>query len=128
MDKLFKGKPVKVVITGKALESFEELTKTVAEEISKGITSSNHQTLFNSIRRKVELLKENPHCGTQVQKNLIPKEYIEIYDASNLWKLNLPGALRMIYTIRTNEVKIIALILDVLKHRKYEKKFGYKKS
>jgi len=58
----------------------------------------------------------------------IPDEYRLLYDAANLWKLNLSGAWRMIYTIHGEEVEILALIIDILNHRDYEKKFGYRKS
>jgi len=122
----FKGKPVKVVITGDAKEEFEELNKVVGEEIARGITSSDHQTLLNSIKQKIEFLKDNPEYGTHIPKDRIPAEYIKIYDANNLWKVNLSGAWRMIYTIRGSEVEIISLILDILDHRSYDKKFGYK--
>jgi len=122
---LFKGKPVKVVITGNALIGFEKLNKLVGEEISRGVTSSHNQTLFNSIKQKIEFLKENPQQGIQIPKNQIPKEYITVYEVNNLWKINLPGAWRMIYTIRGREIDIISLILDILAHKKYEKKFGY---
>jgi hypothetical protein len=49
---MFKGKPVKVIITGDAREEFEALNKVVGEEVAKGITSSDHQTLLNSITQK----------------------------------------------------------------------------
>jgi len=93
---MFKGKPVKVIITGDALEEFEELNKVVGEEIAKGITSSDHQTLLNSIKQKIDLLKSNPEYGVHIQKGRIPKEYITNYDVNNLWKANLSGAWRMI--------------------------------
>ena len=51
---MFKGKPTKVIITGDAIEEFEKLNELVGEEIAKGITSSDHQTLFNSIKEKIE--------------------------------------------------------------------------
>jgi len=47
----FKGKPVKVIITGDAKIEFEELNKVVGEEIARGITNSDHQTLLNSIKQ-----------------------------------------------------------------------------
>lgn len=124
----FKGKPVKVIITGEAKEEVEELNRIVGEEITKGITSSDHQTLLNSIKQKIEFLKENPEYGIHIPKNKIPKEYVIKYDVNNLWKVNLSGAWRMIYTIRGSEVEIVSLILDILNHRDYEKKFGYRKS
>ena len=123
----FKGKPVKVIITGEAKKEFEELNKIVGDEISKGVTSSDHQTLLNSIKQKIEFLKQNPQHGIHIPRDKIPNEYIIKYDANNLWKVNLSGAWRMIYIIRGSEVEIVALILDILNHRDYEKKFGYRK-
>ena len=123
----FKGKPVKVMITGDAKEEFDLLNKEVGEEISKGIVSSEKQTLFNSIKQKIEILKDNPEFGTHVSKDKIPKEYIIKYDVNNIWKVNVSGAWRMIYTIKGSEVEIISLILDILSHRDYEKKFDYRK-
>jgi len=102
--------------------------KVVGEEIAKGITSSDHQTLLNSIKQKIDILKANPEYGTHISKDRIPKEYIIKYDVNNLWKVDLSGAWRMIYTIRGNEVEIISLILDIMNHKDYEKKFGYRKS
>ncbi len=125
---MFKGKPTKVIITGEAKAEFEELNQVVGEEIAKGITSSDHQTLLNSIKQKVELLKANPEYGIHIPKDRIPKEYVRDYDVTNLWKANLSNGWRMIYTIRGSEVEIISLILDLMNHRVYEKKFGYRKS
>lgn len=123
----FKGKPVIVKITGDAKEEFDLLNKEVGDEIAKGVTSSDHQTLLRSLKQKIEILKANPEYGIQIPKNRIPKDYVQRYDATNLWKVNLSGAWRMIYTVRGTEVDIVALILDILDHRDYDKKFGYRK-
>jgi len=123
---MFKGKPTKVIITGEAKEEFDDLNKVVGEEIAKGITSSDHQTLLNSIKQKIDLLRDNPEYGIHIPKDRTPKGYIRDYDVNNLWKINLSGAWRMIYTIRGSEVEIISLILDILNHKDYNKKFGYK--
>ena len=104
----------------------KNLNKVVGEEISKGITSSDHQTLLNSIKQKIELLKDNPEYGFHIPKDRIAKEYKRDYDVNNLWKVNLSGAWRMIYTINGSEVEIISLILDIVDHKEYNKKFGYK--
>ena len=126
--KMFKGKVVKIVITGDAKKDLDELNKLVGNEIAKGITKSNNQTLLNSIKQKIDFLKNNPQYGVHISKNKIPNIYLKQYDVNNLWKVNLSGAWRMIYTIKGGEVKIIALILDILDHKNYEKKFNYKKS
>jgi len=125
---MFKGKPTKVIITGDAREEFDDLNKVVGGEIKKGITSSDHQTLLNSIKQKIELLRNNPEYGVHISKGKIPKNYVKEYDINNLWKVNLSGAWRMIYTIKGSEVEIISLILSIMNHKNYEKKFKYKKS
>lgn len=116
------------MITGNAKEEFKELNAIVGKELADGVTSSDHQTLLNSIKQKIDLLKANPEYGIHIPKNKIPKEYIKEYDVNNLWKSNLSGAWRMIYTIRGSEIDIISLILDIMNHKDYEKKFKYKKS
>jgi len=123
----FKGKAIKVIITGDAKEEFNELNKIVGQEIAKGITSSDHQTLLNSIKQKIEFLRDNPEYGFHIEKKKIPKDYIQRYDVNNLWKVNLSSGWRMIYTIRGNEVEIISLVLDILNHKDYDKKFDYRK-
>lgn len=125
---MFKGKIIKVIITGTAREELEQLNKLVGKEIVKGITKSERQTLLKSIKQKIEFLKDNPEYGVHIPKDRIPKEYIKNYEVNNLWKVNLSGAGRMIYTIRGSDVEIIALVLDIMNHRDYEKKFKYKKS
>lgn len=118
----------RVVITGNAKEEIEKLKNIANQEISKGITSSTSQTLLNSIMQKIEFLKKDPDYGVHIVKNKIPKEYLLKYEVNNLWKINLSGAWRMIYTIRGKEIEILSLILDIVSHRDYEKKFGYRKS
>src|SRR3989344_8664098 len=117
---LFRGKPVDVKVIGDARIAYEELNKLVGKEKTKGIASSSNQTLFNSIQQKINFIKENPEYGAHVPRNLIPKEYIDKYDVNNLWKVNIAGAWRMIYTIKGSEVEIITLILDIFNHKDYD--------
>lgn len=124
----FKGKPVKVNLTGDAKEEFERLNRLVGEELARNISNSDNQILFRSIQQKIDFLKDNPEYGTHIPKNRIPKEYILNYEVNNLWKVDLSGAWRMIYTLRGSEVDIIVLVLDIFDHKDYEKTFSYRKS
>ena len=99
----------------------------VGEELRKGVTSSVHQSIFRSIDRVKNWLKNNPFVGEQVQKSLIPKHYIQQYDITNLWRIELSNYWRLIYTIRSTEVEIINFVLNIVNHKKYDKIFGYKK-
>jgi hypothetical protein len=80
------------------------------------------------VNRKIELIKSNPHYGDSVPKKLIPKRYLEKFGVTNLFRVELPGYWRLLYTLTDgeNQVEIIAFVLDMLNHKVYDKKFGYK--
>jgi len=124
---MFKGRPTKVILAPEARDQFDNLNKIVCDEISKGIISSDHQTILDSLKQKIELLRDNPEYGFHIPKDRIPKIYIKDYGVNNLWKVNLSLAWRIVYTIRGSDVEIISLILDIFDHDEYNKKFGYKK-
>ncbi|MEA1924976.1 MAG: hypothetical protein U9M95_03815 [Candidatus Altiarchaeota archaeon] len=117
------AKPVRVTLIGEAEEEFEQLNKIVGEEQGKGISNSENQQLLRSIKRVVGLLKENPMSGIQIKKKIIPREF----PVSNLWKVNLTGYWRMLYTIKGDKLEIVCFILEICDHKKYDKIFGYKK-
>lgn len=83
------------------------------------------QQLYNFINVALDDLKKNPSCGIKIPKKLWPKEYIQKYSITNLWKYDLPGAWRLVYTIESDEVKIVSIILEWFDHKNYEKRFHY---
>ena len=120
-------KIVRVILSKEANEQYQKLNVIVGEEMRKGVQNSIHGQLLKSINQKKELLKVNPQAGIHIQKSLIPKLYMDKYDVNNLWKIDLSGYWRMIYTLRTNEVEITNFVLDFLSHEAYDKIFGYRK-
>src|SRR3989338_6929130 len=121
-----KGKKIKVVLSEEATEEYNELNRIVGEELQRGVTSSVHQSIFRSVERVKGWLKENPFAGEQVQKSLIPRHYINKYDVTNLWRIDLSDYWRLVYTIQSNEIEIIDFVLNIVDHKKYDKIFGYK--
>ena len=117
------SRPVIVKLIGNAVEEFERLNEIVEEEKNKGIEKSESQQLLKSIERTVELLKHNPQYGIQIKKSLIPKKF----PVDNLWKVNLTGYWRMIYTLKGDKVEVICFVLEILDHKRYNKLFGYRK-
>jgi len=110
------NKPVHVTFGEKKIEKeFEELKEGKFED----------KQLYNFIDRAIKDLKSNPMCGTKIPKNLWPQEYIQEYEITNLWKYDLPNGWRLIYTIQTNEVMILNVILEWFNHKDYERKFKY---
>ena len=62
-------------------------------------------------------------------KKLIPKEYVEKYGITNLFRVELPNYWRMLYSLTDgeNKIEIIAFVLDIINHPIYNKKFGFRK-
>lgn len=81
--------------------------------------------LYGFIHRAIDDLKKEPLCGTKIPKKLWPKEYKRKYKINNLWKYDLPNAWRVIYTIESDEVTIVSIILEWFDHKSYEKRFKY---
>jgi hypothetical protein len=118
------NRTVRVVLTGEASEEYERLAKIAKEERAKGIRNSYHQQLLNSIKRASEQLKQDPQYGTPVPKAFFRKAKMPV---TNLWKVNLTGYWRMLYTITGNRVEVICYVLEICDHKKYDKTFGYRK-
>jgi hypothetical protein len=79
-----------------------------------------------AIRRAISNLKEDIFCGKNIPKKQIPREYIKKYDIDNAWWYPLPDGWRLIYSVSTpDNIEILAVILDYLDHKKYERMFKY---
>jgi mRNA-degrading endonuclease RelE of RelBE toxin-antitoxin system len=121
-------KPVAVVIAEDILPAYRKLVETADEEKKGGINNSEHQQLLKSIENKILYLKMNPQAGIAIAKAQIPRKYVELYKVTNLWKMDLIGGWRLIYTLKNEEVEILAVILDIYDHPTYDKVFDYRKS
>ena len=115
-------KKVRVILSPEAEEVYKHLNK-------EAPTSKTDRMILNAINKKVELIKVNRHYGDPIAKILIPREYVEKYEITNLFRVELPNYWRMLYTLTDNEtnIEIIAFVLDILDHPDYDKKFGYRK-
>lgn len=81
--------------------------------------------LLEIIEKGLAKLMASPEAGKHVPKRLIPKGYMTKYGVTNLWKLNLDSYWRLIYTLEGDRVKLYAIVLEVLDHKRYDRKFGY---
>ena len=114
-------KTVRVIFSPEAEEVYKYLNE-------QALTSKTERIILNAVNKKVELIKSNFHYGDPIAKNLIPYEYKTKYEATNLFRVELPNFWRMLYTLTDSETKveIIAFVLDVIDHKMYNKKFGYR--
>lgn len=69
--------------------SFEELRDSKTEE----------QKLYSYLNRAFDYISENAFCDIQNPKKLIPKKYLKKHKIDNLWKYNIPGAWRLLYSV-----------------------------
>ena len=129
------AKRVVIKLLGEAKDDYLELEKIVKEERSKGITSSFNQSLLKSINDKIAILKTNYDYGFQVSRKIFGRtKYVQEYDVTNLYRVDLVGYWRLIYTLRqpqreNPEVDILAIwldVLDIISHKEYNKIFHYK--
>jgi Txe/YoeB family toxin of Txe-Axe toxin-antitoxin module len=96
------------------------------EKLQKEFEKIKDPRLKNQIEKALESLEEDAFSGIQIPKKLIPKEYTVRYgNLTNLWKYNLPGAWRLIYTIKSGEVEILSVMLEWMDHKEYERRFKY---
>lgn len=129
------GKRVVIKLVGDAKQEYLSLNEKVRGEREKGSQSSFHQTLLGSIDSKIALLKANYDYGIQIPRKLIPRKYLLEYGVTNLWKVNLAGYWRLIYTLKQpqreqTELEVIDIwldVLDIFDHKAYDRVFGYRK-
>ena len=101
----------------------DERLKQVYYSLEKG--DAAERELFKQLTKAFSDLEENAFYGIRVPKKLIPKYYLKKYVVDNLWKCNLSKGWRLLYSVRSNELVIISIILEWLPHKEYERRFGY---
>ena len=117
------NKPVRVILLDEAEAEYKKLNEVVGQQIKEDKQNTEEMQLLRSIKQKRDLIKANPFYGNNIPKKQIPKSY----NAQNLWRVELVGYWRMLYTIKGDQVEIICFVLDILDHRRYNKVFGYRK-
>ncbi len=93
-------------------KSFEELLST-------------DPRLYKEIEKALNDICKDHSCGRNVKKKLIPKDLIRKYEIRNLWIYNLRRDWRLLYSIGRDEVEILAIILDWMNHKEYERLFKF---
>jgi aromatic ring-opening dioxygenase LigB subunit len=119
-------KPIIIKFDAEAHKEFKHLQEAVAQRkrIKKKPT---YEQLLTSINNALKNIKVDYRYGDLIPRRLISKATIERYGTDKIFRVELVGFWRLLYTIIGDEAKIIAFILEYLDHDKYNKIFGYKK-
>jgi len=82
--------------------------------------------LSKIIKGGLETLRQNMFAGERIEKDKLPKYYVMKYGINNLYKLNLDSKTRLSYTLVADEKGIAVIVLEIMDHKKYNERFGYK--
>ena len=114
-----------VQIIGAASDALTKLEDNINMMRAKGKTPAKEDTqLLRSIERNLDLLKQNPFRGDNVQKEKWPKEFSNL---PNLFRIELAGFWRLLYYVTGDEVKVVSVVFEICDHSEYDRIFGYKK-
>ncbi|MFA7709242.1 MAG: hypothetical protein WCX82_03850 [archaeon] len=124
-----KNKKTKTSIKGKTLKEPEfYFIDTTIEELYKGLEDSpkfEDKEIYSNLEKAFLKITENPHCGIKIPKYLWPKEYLQKYNITNLYKFDFSNGWRITYTIQGHKIEIISVIIEWFSHKEYERKFKY---
>lgn len=79
-------------------------------------------TLLAAVERVVSSLEQDPHFGQPIARRLRSR-----FDTRNLFRVTLPRFWRLLYTLEHDEEGQLVIIVEILDHKLYDKRFGYKK-
>jgi hypothetical protein len=82
--------------------------------------------LYDSLTCAFLEISRNPSAGTPLKKYRIPREFAAS-GFTNIWKYDLPGAWRLIYSLANEKIRILAIILDWCDHKTYQTRYSGKK-
>lgn len=88
-------------------------------------SKTEDRQLYELLKRAFEDIENNPSGFIHIPRNLIPKEYKQKYGIDNLWKYDLPNGWRLLYSLSREKVLLLAIILEWMDHKNYERRFGY---
>jgi len=82
--------------------------------------------LCKIVNKGLDALKENMFVGEKIEKKRFPKYYVRKYGVNSLFKLNLDSKTRLVYTLVADREGVAVVVLEILNHIEYNKRFGYK--
>mgnify|MGYP001574195658 CR=1 FL=1 len=119
-------KPIIIRFDERAYKEYQELQKAVAER-RKSKKKPTYEQLLTSINNALRNIKADYRYGDLIPRMYISKATIERYGTDKIFRVELTGYWRLLYTVVGDEVKIIAFILEYMDHDRYNKIFGYTK-
>lgn len=73
----------------------------------------------------LESIKMNPQIGNRIQYEKIPRCYILAYNVPDLFRVQLSGGWRLVYSLAGKQNQKTVYVLEIFYHKDYEKRFRY---
>lgn len=109
-----------------AYDEYLELQKNV-QEGKRTKKNPTYEQLLSSINNALKNIKIDYRYGDLIPKKYISKSTRNKYGTNKIFRVELVGYWRLLYTIIGDKAKIIAFILEYMNHNDYNKLFRYKK-
>lgn len=95
-------------------------------DVFDGLSDGPIKTAIEEAKKE---LKQDKIIGEHVKKKQIPKYYVTKHNIQILYRYALPNRWRLTYSIMEFEVKgeLGVLLLELMDHDQYNKRFGYYK-
>ena len=87
----------------------------------------------DDVRRKwvddmQQVLAENMFAGESIPKDRIPRYYRDRFGVNVLFRYGHPQHYRSTYTVRGVGEGVSVFVFDIMSHKEYDKRFGYRTS
>ena len=91
---------------------------------------SSPREVRDGLNRLARSLRDDPQVGTFLRLRRIPRATVHRWEArvgrlSNLYKVDLPGAWRALYTVGSDGPLRVVLVLEVVSHTEYDRLLGF---
>ena len=119
-------KKVEIKFDADAYREYKQLQNLVVKgQVTR--TKPTYAQLLSSINNALRNIKANPRFGDLIPRKYITKTASQRYGTDRIFRVELVGYWRLLYTLIGDEVRIVAFILEYMDHDKYNKLFGYGK-
>jgi aromatic ring-opening dioxygenase LigB subunit len=120
---------MKTIVVQWDVDAYKEFTH-LQEAVIEGQKSKkqpSYEQLLSSINNAIQNLKSNAFYGDLIPRKYLSKKIIDKYGTDKIFRIELVGYWRLLYTVVGDEAQIIAFILEYMDHPSYDKLFGYRK-
>jgi hypothetical protein len=97
-------------------------------ELERFLDSCQNEWLRNKAEEAFSELKSNYEGGKKVTKDKWPRYYAVKWRVNNLYIRKLGPDWRLTYALEADGAGISAFCLEILTHKEYDKRFGYRTS